>query len=50
LVIATLQDAQKCVSGDKATQVKAILEQMTEFIEKRGTNALIFSELDSLSD
>ena len=50
LVKTTLRDAQKCVTGGAATQVKTILEQMTEFIEKRGTNALIFSELDNLSD
>ena len=45
----TLQLAEECVVGNRAIEIRNLLKQMTAFIEKRGTNALIFSQLEDLS-
>jgi hypothetical protein len=49
-VTTTLNAAERCVTGPTNDSVRTILKELTAFMEKRGTDALIFSKLDALSD
>lgn len=46
----TLKEAENYVSGNQAVQVRAVLKEITAFMEKRGTDALIFNRLNDLSE
>ncbi|WP_373509512.1 hypothetical protein [Thiocapsa sp.] len=49
-VKGTLKKAEGCVRGEQVDHVRVILKEITAFMEKRGTDALIFSKLDALSE